>query len=175
MRQTILWQYKDIFLGPPMNWNPILFKAWDTTPYLECNLFFYHTWILKPKHHSYRDQKSPLSATSQGLQCFCLRFFVSIASSVLSPTDFSYILTRAAMHLNILFEHCYIFSMCFITEDFQLTNSGSWWWTGRPGVLRFMGSQRVGHDWATELNWTECTHLSRTGNPLVFLSLGFLI
>ena len=34
-------------------------------------------------------------------------------------------------------------------------NSGSWWWTGRPGVLWFMGSQRVGHDWATELNWTE--------------------
>ena len=34
-------------------------------------------------------------------------------------------------------------------------NSGSWWWTGRPGVLRFMGSQRVGHDWATELNWLE--------------------
>ena len=34
-------------------------------------------------------------------------------------------------------------------------NSRSWWWTGRPGVLPFMGSQRVGHDWATELNWTE--------------------
>ena len=32
-------------------------------------------------------------------------------------------------------------------------NSGSWWWTGRPGVLRFMGSQGVGHDWVTELNW----------------------
>ena len=32
---------------------------------------------------------------------------------------------------------------------------GSWWWTGRPGVLRFMGSQKVRHDWATELNWTE--------------------
>ena len=32
-------------------------------------------------------------------------------------------------------------------------NSGSWWWTGRPGVLRFMGSQRFGHDWATELNY----------------------
>ena len=31
-------------------------------------------------------------------------------------------------------------------------NSGSWWWTERPGVLWFMGSQRVGHDWATELN-----------------------
>ena len=34
-------------------------------------------------------------------------------------------------------------------------NSGSWWWTGRPGMLRFMGSQRIGHDWATKLNWTE--------------------
>ena len=34
-------------------------------------------------------------------------------------------------------------------------NSGSWWWTGRPGVLQFMGLQRVGHDWSTELNWTE--------------------
>ena len=32
-------------------------------------------------------------------------------------------------------------------------NSGSWWWTGRPGMLQFMGSQRVGHDWVTELNW----------------------
>ena len=32
-------------------------------------------------------------------------------------------------------------------------NSGSWWWTGRPGMLWFMGSKRVGHDWATELNW----------------------
>ena len=31
--------------------------------------------------------------------------------------------------------------------------SGSWWWTGRLGVLQSMGSQRVGHDWVTELNW----------------------
>ena len=36
--------------------------------------------------------------------------------------------------------------------------SGSWWWTGKPGVLWFMGSQRVGHNWATELNWTECVY-----------------
>jgi len=34
-------------------------------------------------------------------------------------------------------------------------NSRSWWWTGRPGVLQSMGLQKVGHDWATELNWTE--------------------
>ena len=38
--------------------------------------------------------------------------------------------------------------------DMGLVDSGSWWWTERPGVLRFMGSQRVGHDWATDLNWT---------------------
>ena len=31
-------------------------------------------------------------------------------------------------------------------------DSGSWWWTGRPGMLQFVGSQRVRHDWATELN-----------------------
>ena len=34
-------------------------------------------------------------------------------------------------------------------------NSGSWWWTGRPGMLQFMGSHRVRHDWANELYWTE--------------------
>ena len=43
-----------------------------------------------------------------------------------------------------------------ITDSMNMSfvNSGSWWWTGRPGVLqRVMGSQRVGHDWVTELNW----------------------
>ena len=34
-------------------------------------------------------------------------------------------------------------------------SSGSWWWKGRPGMLQSMGLQRVGHDWATELNWTD--------------------
>ena len=42
-----------------------------------------------------------------------------------------------------------------ITQTWVWVNSRSWWWTGRPGVLQFMGSQRVRHDWATELNWTE--------------------
>ena len=37
----------------------------------------------------------------------------------------------------------------------ESVNSGSWWWTGRTGVLQFMGLQRVRHDWATELNWTQ--------------------
>ena len=39
--------------------------------------------------------------------------------------------------------------------DMSLGDSGSWWWTGKPGVLRFMGSLRVRHNSATELNWTE--------------------
>ena len=34
-------------------------------------------------------------------------------------------------------------------------DSGSWWWTGRPGVLRFMGSQGIRHDWVTKLTWTD--------------------
>ena len=34
-------------------------------------------------------------------------------------------------------------------------NSGCWWWTRRPGLLWFVGSQRIGHNWVTELNWTE--------------------
>ena len=34
-------------------------------------------------------------------------------------------------------------------------SSGSWWWTGKPGVLQSMGWQRVRHDWAIELSWTD--------------------
>ena len=40
-------------------------------------------------------------------------------------------------------------------------SSRSWWWTMKPGVLQSMGSQRVGHDWVTELNWppeSRCPH-----------------
>ena len=50
--------------------------------------------------------------------------------------------------------------------DMIWVNSGRWWWTGRPGVLRFKGSQRVWHDWATEL-----TELNWRGSlvPLCFL------
>ena len=39
-------------------------------------------------------------------------------------------------------------------------NSGCWWWTGRPGMLWFMGSQRIRHDWVTDLNWTELRECS---------------
>ena len=38
-------------------------------------------------------------------------------------------------------------------------DSGGWWWTGRPGVLWSLGSQRVRHNWATELNWINLSVL----------------
>ena len=52
-------------------------------------------------------------------------------------------------------------------------NSEHWWWTGRPGMLQFMGSQRGGHDWVTELNWTVLditsnTTLNRSGKNSYF-------
>ena len=45
-------------------------------------------------------------------------------------------------------------------NDVGLGGPWSWWWTGRPGVLWYMGSQRVGHDWVTELKWTYSIHWS---------------
>ena len=53
-------------------------------------------------------------------------------------------------------------------------DSGSWWWTGRPGVLWFTGSQRVGHHWATELNSSKSYHKhwkTMCHSSIVFLSL----
>ena len=47
-------------------------------------------------------------------------------------------------------------------------NSGSWWWKGRPGVLRFMGSQRVGRDWVSELtDWA----VENSRHPTIHISL----
>ena len=52
-------------------------------------------------------------------------------------------------------------------------SSRSWWWTGRPGVLWFMGSQRVRHDWATELNWDYSN--TKEWNRRVTYCTGFLV
>ena len=56
---------------------------------------------------------------------------------------------------------CMAESLCCAPETITTLFIGytpiqNWRFKERPGVLRFMGSQRVGHDWATELNWTEC-------------------
>ena len=76
--------------------------------------------------------------------CISLTIHISSGSPLLpsSVTFFSFFFFL----LSLLRTHEY---WCF------WVNSGSWWWTGRPGVLQSMGSQRVGHDWVTELNWTD--------------------
>ena len=43
--------------------------------------------------------------------------------------------------------------------DMSLKSSGSWWWTGKPGVLNSMGSQGIGHDWVTEQQQSHCIYL----------------
>ena len=56
-------------------------------------------------------------------------------------------------------------------------SSGSWWWTGKPGMLRSMGSQRsFRHNWATEVNWTDVKHVvaqpgTRFSSDLLWVSL----
>ena len=49
-------------------------------------------------------------------------------------------------------------------------NSGSWWWTGRPGVLQFMGSQGIRHNWVTELNWSVLNNEQCLASFHVFVS-----
>ena len=58
--------------------------------------------------------------------------------------------------------------------DMSLNKFGSWWWTGMPSVLQFMGSQRVGQDWVTELNWTErvLTRRSLLEDTFAYLKIG---
>ena len=52
---------------------------------------------------------------------------------------------------------------CWMASPTQWTwvwvNAESWWWRGNPGMLQFMGSQIVGQDWATEVNWIGSCHL----------------
>ena len=48
------------------------------------------------------------------------------------------------------------------------TSSRSWWWTGKPGVIQSMGSQRVGHDWVTELNWFKMSYWFQVYNIVGF-------
>ena len=53
---------------------------------------------------------------------------------------------------NIKGVHCHSLYCSSTQWTWVWVNSRSWWWTGRPGMLHSMGSQRVGHDWVTELN-----------------------
>ena len=65
--------------------------------------------------------------------------------------------TKKCFLPNVLTFPDYLYSPHFRMRHSRISwvNSRSWWWTGRSGVLQSVGSQRVGHDWVTELNWTE--------------------
>ena len=52
-------------------------------------------------------------------------------------------------------------------------DSGSWWWTGRPGVLPGSWGCRVGYDWEIELNWTDTSY--RTFNAMLCITLSFTV
>ena len=63
---------------------------------------------------------------------------------------------RAWGEMALLFLTCSIWDGWMASPTLRTwvwASSGSWWWTGEPGLLQSMGSQRVRHDWATELNW----------------------
>ena len=65
-----------------------------------------------------------------------------------------------------------------ITDSINMVwvHSGSWWWTGRPGVLQLMGSYRVRHDWVIELNWIEQIWNRRNTHPLLLeVQIGQLV
>ena len=52
-------------------------------------------------------------------------------------------------------------------------SSGSWWWTGKPGVLQSMGSQRVGQDWVIELNrWGHSLYMMQVLLGQVYVHSG---
>ena len=64
-----------------------------------------------------------------------------------------------------------------ITDSMDMdfgVDSRSWWWTGSPGLLQFMGLQRVGHDWATELNWTDLLPIYKLPNKNKFVFFNIL-
>ena len=62
--------------------------------------------------------------------------------------------------------------------DMSLSKIQDWWWTGKPGVLQSVGSERVGHDWATELNSTEVRWLrenTKLNKELLYCPVGTFV
>ena len=53
------------------------------------------------------------------------------------------------------------------TMDMSPIKLGIWWWTGKSGVLQSVGSQRVGHNWLTELNWISCLYKWQYSNKIM--------
>ena len=122
---------------------------------------------------SYRTRGTPWAIPSMTRSCG--RDLISKASGLDGPPGLYWGWTSALTHWKILWcweglgaggeggDRGWDGWMASLTQwTWVWVNSGSWWWTGRPGVLWFMGSQRVGHDWATELNWLAFSSTQKT-------------
>ena len=72
------------------------------------------------------------------------------------PNPTWYLILHLVITFPLHFHYHFLSNLWQFLSLWVWVNSGSWWWTGRPGVLRSpMGLQRVEHDWVIELNWTE--------------------
>ena len=91
-------------------------------------------------------QKQPgkNSLLLRGMSAFLFLMFNQISE---------YPIAQSSLYLKLTIAHCH--------------NSGNRWWTGKPGVLQTIGSQRAGHDWATELNWIEGSSVWRVRHSVL--------
>ena len=98
---------------------------------------------IKNKEMSIRSKFGPRKSRGRSCKYVCLKGICTLVS--LTPLREK--IELMGIHLDSI----------FFPPQLRIGNIGyghSWWWTGKPGMLQSMGSQRVGHDWVTELNWT---------------------
>ena len=101
------------------------------------------------------------------------KIFIYLFFNILHWNTYFNVIFHFILFIKHIYHKC-VYYMCMDGWMASLTrrtwvwvNSGSWWWTGRPGMLRFIGSQRVGHDWVTELNRTDAIFRAKR----IFLTL----
>ena len=135
-------------------WGCFVMRQWLTDA---------HTQFLWRMPHCLQDNCTTWSSSQQGLCSFGV-VLVSISKIAGEVIGFFHVLLwketddrRARHSFGLSFSNGFggLFMASLTRWTWVCVNSGSWWWTGRPGVLRFMGSQIVGHDWATELIWSD--------------------
>ena len=129
------------------------------------------SWTLLPPPSPYHPSgssqctspKDPVSCIEPGLETRFIYDIIHVSkpfSQIIppspSPTESKRLFyTSVSLLLSRIQGYCYHLSKFHIYALVYSVNSRSWWWTGRPGVLWFMGSQRVGHNWVTDLIWSD--------------------
>ena len=138
---------------------PINFPGCSNTVFFVLFCFFYSSiyyieiiWVL------YFQLNSELTILIKKKDCYINSvLFFSISNWNTLRSNFRFMANSLQIQHKPFWPSSLVLDICSALMTTRWTwvwvNSGSWWWTGRPGVLWFMGSQRVGHDWATELNY----------------------